>query len=847
MDIQQVHYTSCRHGTAGYAGFQVRAVSNGVDPTDLEVVVRRSHYKRPLDWGDENLPVCCRFYRVPSGRFALGMVQYAGTDYSNREGNLFAHTLLFPADELKAAPASYFAWNGWKGCLDPGEDQAPPSALDLLGEDQLKREDPFTTKQLADFLSAREGRHARLRSLIRSLFLTNETGRSLVIRTDPQEALYWIALIHQCFSPKVALTIEFSSYEYAQMGLPLLTATVPGTEFSCDANQREYQFFCFDEIDGHDSETNSPTLISDYAELVAGLLEQQPESLESLFSFTEAFGCTARNADLCRAAILFAAESDPQRPISGGQLRDLAEFAQAKCPDELWERVSDLLTPRLSVLLADAPLIALGLLARSVRLAQGQPQAASTDLIETWFVLLERELRGESTSSDSERARAIIRESIPGADARLAEEVLARRNTLVEVARLGEDHARRTLHVLERSLTDLDRRPFVQQPELQEWLSDLAEQPSLMLALLPDILGRATDVQQFKDVCGLVGMMDEAEPGIRESFARLLVAHEQDFPPGALEQARREFASPLILAEWRVRIGTSTEPLQTCLDHHSVIDALPKLDRAACAAQLEQHLAAYLDNANARRRIAGYLLERGELSQFGQERARMLLESLTVGVPLDPAKRADKLLIDQLRATAEGIDPDLRLSPMLFDDLLQRARDGKQSFPIEALARYREEIASLDEEDYAYLVDQLLGAITPRRIARLSHVDLVAALHPKDTPRFTKRYREFLRKVLSEANLGDLAHFAAEWIAFNKPRTATKNQDKLYMAIEEVTKQACANRSDSEFEELKKQLSSVVKSKKRVTGFLLSVEDIRKRLSTRLRKQIVGLFSGAKK
>src|SRR4051794_15656295 len=109
MSFQQLYYTSCEHGLGGYGGYQFSAVTPGVSPAVLREVEERTVYEPPrwLTVADLDEPGA---YPVAfshgtshaAGTTNTARVVSAGTDYSGRPGNYFAHALVTstPAQDL---------------------------------------------------------------------------------------------------------------------------------------------------------------------------------------------------------------------------------------------------------------------------------------------------------------------------------------------------------------------------------------------------------------------------------------------------------------------------------------------------------------------------------------------------------------------------------------------------------------------------------------------------------------------------------------------------------------------------------------------------------------------------
>jgi hypothetical protein len=105
--FQQLCYTSCEQGLAGYSGFQFSAVTPGVSPAVMREVEDRTVYEPP-GWllasprpeEPEAYPVAFSYgTSEATGAVITAQVVFAGTDYSGRPGNYFAHALVTDTPE----------------------------------------------------------------------------------------------------------------------------------------------------------------------------------------------------------------------------------------------------------------------------------------------------------------------------------------------------------------------------------------------------------------------------------------------------------------------------------------------------------------------------------------------------------------------------------------------------------------------------------------------------------------------------------------------------------------------------------------------------------------------------
>ena len=108
MAFQQLLYTSCEHGLAGYGGYQFNAATPGVPPDVLREVEERTVYEPPR-WlqaepaadEPEAYPIVLSYgLSDPASAAITAHVVFTGADYSGRPGNYFAHALVTSTPDL---------------------------------------------------------------------------------------------------------------------------------------------------------------------------------------------------------------------------------------------------------------------------------------------------------------------------------------------------------------------------------------------------------------------------------------------------------------------------------------------------------------------------------------------------------------------------------------------------------------------------------------------------------------------------------------------------------------------------------------------------------------------------
>jgi hypothetical protein len=217
MAFQQLYYTSCETGLAGYGGYQFNAVTPGTSPVVMREVEDRSVYEPPrwlladpcLD-EPEAYPIALSYAKSEAtGAFIVTQVVFAGTDYSGRPGNYFAHALVTNT---------------------PGPDFGPLLPAELWGAD-LWHSTPIESNELPElrgplprgvvdrlgvqaFLDAR-GTERVLPELLTAVWRAMAGDRPVLLAShDANENIWWIAAASYLLGEHLAPAMTFTTYSH---------------------------------------------------------------------------------------------------------------------------------------------------------------------------------------------------------------------------------------------------------------------------------------------------------------------------------------------------------------------------------------------------------------------------------------------------------------------------------------------------------------------------------------------------------------------------------------------------------------------------------------------------------
>jgi hypothetical protein len=235
MAFQQLYYTSCEHGLAGYVGYQFNAVTPEVPPTVMREVEERTVYEPPrwllaepaLD-EPEAYPVALSYgTSETTGAMITAHVVFSGADYSGRPGNYFAHALVTRTPEQdfgSLLPAELWESPVWR--TSPVDSSTLPELTGPLPDGLVDRPgaQAFLDTQGADQVLPR---------LLTAVGQAMAGGPAVLLAGhDATENAWWIAAVSYLLGEPLARRMTFTTYShrpgYARYHLiGVLPETVP--------------------------------------------------------------------------------------------------------------------------------------------------------------------------------------------------------------------------------------------------------------------------------------------------------------------------------------------------------------------------------------------------------------------------------------------------------------------------------------------------------------------------------------------------------------------------------------------------------------------------------------------
>lgn len=347
----QLHYTSCQHGLSGHAGFQTRAISEGITPEEQRAMERIGIYEpprdlielSPMDISEKCPPKAFRSLFLETNRLAVIRSVYVGKDYTGRWGNYFSHGLIlknFPDDLW---PIDFYEWkNGWKEKLSQDEDNSEAS-FQLQPVNLLPDESAYSFTELQEFLKEDTNRTNQLANMIRAILMRRATSRSLVIREELENTgLFWIACIQKSFPPTHQKELSCSSYQFDPRACLAINVTQGETDFILDESERQYQFYVFDFSNNQFSDIEKQ--LGDYANIVSTWMAEKPETLKKFHRFCGLFNHDELNDGLLSILCLFQLSIGEKTKLEEDELVNVLRFVNSQAKESAFEKVLDVLS-----------------------------------------------------------------------------------------------------------------------------------------------------------------------------------------------------------------------------------------------------------------------------------------------------------------------------------------------------------------------------------------------------------------------------------------------------------------------------------------------------------------------
>ncbi len=764
----QLHYTSCRRGRSGNAGFQVRALSAGITPDEQREIERRGVYRPPRDAPEDagaeaitrDFPVALRFYTLESGRRALTRSCYSGRDYSGRWGNYFAHTLVFDNGSAPPLwPIDYYEWPHWHQGLEPAEDtEETPPPLPAIDLGEVEPAESFTFEEISAFLREESGRAELLARMGRAVLLSLEDSRAVVIRDKAINNPYWIASIQKLFPPLHAAELSYSSYQEDPRDCATVNATAGETDFTFGDPERRYQFYMFDLAGGRHSEVPEA---ADYPAAAARWLAEGPAELERFFEFMQLFAHRKVEPQLLSALHLFELYRRRDRHLEGealaAMIRFAARWARPEGRVELMEVIAAAVERSGGLRRTEDYDGVIRFLAEGAA-ATGQPRHRELTF-SVWLQLLDDQVVGRGHGLEvAQSCRRTLENTLGAHSGEWARRLLDTERWSGWRDRLPQLAPEALVFLLRLTWHGLDllrRRPVCEQPEVALLVRALADRSSergrLALMALEAVPAEAEALAAVSRLAAgeapSAGSREESRSN-RVTVGRALGRILARTPPAVATATRLELDDAagwdLLFGEW-LELRDQAEDLRKAYGEYrqTVLAAVPGYGQK-CGSWVGKSLLDHVSQADGVS-LALEWLASSEVDRLSADLVRRCVELANRAVELDPRSRRNQ---DTARLVAEtAARRQIELRP--DRPALRRALAGVGKARSEAdlgLDALRPALAGIDAADYGYFLATFLRPALELTGAKNQHRRVLLALLRTEHPTlFEKAYRDFFR------------------------------------------------------------------------------------------------------
>lgn len=334
MSVHQIIYTSCMRGINGVNdGQQIFSYDAQFEDFNNDDIKSLFSYQPPalkpgVIMTEEiaaTLPHSFIFRRLEDGKCALSLSTYLGRDYmgsAGRFGNHLSHVVVADESDLENYPCEFYGGDLLRERME-FEEVNNPNPPDFLPTPVLKKGYMIDVETVIEFLSV-SNRLEIYKNMLYAMLVFEKERKRVVICDEPENIVMWIAALEYAIPLKMALSINFTTYEFD----PTLSASQicgvvkSGTRYTPE-NKRLH--FVFDLYQNECAEFDKETEFYDFIDTAFSL---SFESIQDFHDFIVA-GYTYEKADdeLYSAYALYSMLSDGISGITKKRVESALDFA----------------------------------------------------------------------------------------------------------------------------------------------------------------------------------------------------------------------------------------------------------------------------------------------------------------------------------------------------------------------------------------------------------------------------------------------------------------------------------------------------------------------------------------
>ena len=222
--FHQWKFTACQYNIENSNGFNTYSMSEGLSHEDKEDLIRFAGSYTPPDELpyrpmqeeiDMLFPIVFSSFPLRSGKWAVTRSVYIGKDYAGvRWGNFFSHAIVSPTSAWPFRPIRL--WNSplfADGLTEQEQQEHTPIPLPML---TIAEADLYDfSSMIPRFLAEESVREQALFPMIESVRDFQASGRTVLLRDEPENIVTWIAAIQYAFPLRLASGITFTTYMHS--------------------------------------------------------------------------------------------------------------------------------------------------------------------------------------------------------------------------------------------------------------------------------------------------------------------------------------------------------------------------------------------------------------------------------------------------------------------------------------------------------------------------------------------------------------------------------------------------------------------------------------------------------
>lgn len=340
MGLHQIIYTSCMRGINGVNdGQQIFSYDASFKDANNDEVKSMFSYQPPaLDPGvimtEEialTMPKSYSYRKLDSGASAIALNTYLGRDYmgsAGRFGNHLSHVVLADEDDMKNYPCEFYGSSMLRDHME-FEEVNNPNRPDFLPEPVLERGFTVDINAVIDFLAV-DDRIEIYKNMLHAVLAFERERKRVVICDEPENIIKWIAAIEYALPLKMALDINFSTYDFdPSLSASQICGVIPrGSRYTAESQRLHFVFDLY--------QNNCAEFEKDehYFDFIDTSMTFSYESLQDFHRFiTEGYSYRKADENMYAAYRLYSLLSDGIEGLTETEIKVSLDFADEYATD----------------------------------------------------------------------------------------------------------------------------------------------------------------------------------------------------------------------------------------------------------------------------------------------------------------------------------------------------------------------------------------------------------------------------------------------------------------------------------------------------------------------------------